>query len=72
MCRRQLLKEFRELYSYGRLGFCDKQDQVTGPEARNSINSTRDSLGFPGSRNSPFDCFRIESVVWALEKTTIP
>ncbi|CAK9083607.1 5-methyl-1-naphthoate 3-hydroxylase (Azinomycin biosynthesis protein B1) [Durusdinium trenchii] len=35
---RKLLKEFRELYGYGAMGFCSKEDQIVGPEAQGFVS----------------------------------
>mmetsp|Transcript_94422 Transcript_94422/g.224919 ORF Transcript_94422/g.224919 Transcript_94422/m.224919 type:complete len:1533 (+) Transcript_94422:40-4638(+) len=71
---RQLLKEFRELYSYGRLGFCDKQDQVTGPELRSLLNelvAENSRSHYASSLNSNATCTQffeeiLMSYVWTV------
>lgn len=52
---RKLLKEFRELYGYGAMGFCSKEDQIVGPEAEGFLGVV--SSG--GSRPPP---------VWVIQE----
>ena len=35
---RKLLKDFRELYGYGNMGMCGKDDKITGPEIQSFVS----------------------------------